>query len=241
MRASRSWVVPLGATLVVVAVVAGLPQVRRGVLHSMTLLAHGDVASIRALVLATGAWAPLVAAALMILQAVVAPLPSSPVTYANGLVFGVWWGGLLSWASALVVAALCFGLSRRFGRSLAERLMTPHAVEWAARFFDRFGVYAVLLGRLLPFVSFDLISFGAGLTRMSFVAFIAATAVGMIPGTLLYSYLGGLGSASGGALLWTLAALAALGVLVMLAGPRLVGRLSRGREDGKTAGRSGVS
>lgn len=192
--------------------------------------------SLRSRVLETGAWAPLVSAALMILQAVIAPLPSSPVTYLNGLLFGLWWGGLLSWASALVAAAICFGLSRRFGRPPAERLMSARAVEWGDRFFERFGVYAVLVGRLLPFVSFDLVSYGAGLTRMSFSAFIAATAVGMIPGTLLYAYLGRLGGDSAGALLWTLVALPALGLLVWLVGRRFTRRLIAGQEDPEPGG-----
>jgi uncharacterized membrane protein YdjX (TVP38/TMEM64 family) len=78
-------------------------------LHAVILLSEGDVGNLRSRVLEAGAWAPLVSAALMILQAVLAPLPSSPVTYLNGLLFGLWWGGLLSWASALVAAAICFG------------------------------------------------------------------------------------------------------------------------------------
>lgn len=161
----------------------------------------------------------------MVLQAMVAPLPSSPVTYVNGLLFGLWWGGLLSWASALAAAAICFGLSRRFGRPVAQRLVTARAVEWSDRFFERFGAYAVLLGRLLPFVSFDVVSYGAGLTRMSFMGFMAATAIGMIPGTLLYAYLGRLGGESGAALMWTLVALTALGLFVLLAGRKVTRRL----------------
>ncbi len=196
-----------------------------GLARVVTLLAEGDAASVRAYPLATGAWAPLVSAALMILQSALAPLPSSPVTYANGLVFGMWWGALLSWASALVAATLCFALSRRFGRPVAERLVTRRALQWSDDFFARFGAYAILLGRLLPFVSFDVVSYGAGLVGVSFPVFIVATALGMIPGTLLYSYLGHLGGESGRALVWTLAALTALALLVTILRPGIARRL----------------
>lgn len=47
----------------------------------------------------------------MQVQALVAPLPAFPLMYANGLLFGTLWGGLLSWASILVPAVLCFGLA----------------------------------------------------------------------------------------------------------------------------------
>jgi uncharacterized membrane protein YdjX (TVP38/TMEM64 family) len=58
----------------------------------------------------------LVTFALIQLQAVVAPLPSFPVIYASGFLFGTLWGGLLAWLSVLVSATLCFGLARRWGR-----------------------------------------------------------------------------------------------------------------------------
>jgi uncharacterized membrane protein YdjX (TVP38/TMEM64 family) len=224
-------------TIAVILLVALVTPIRHGVFRAVILLAEGDVVGLRAQVLDAGIWAPLVLAGLMVLQAVIAPLPSSPITYVNGLLFGLWWGGLLSWASALVAAAICFGLSRRFGRPIAQRLVTARAVEWSDRFFERFGVYAVLLGRLLPFVSFDVVSYGAGLTRMSFTGFMAATAIGMIPGTLLYAYLGRLGGESGVALMWTLVALTALGLVVLLAGTKVTGRLVVTGEDFEPGGR----
>ena len=63
-------------------------------------------------------------------------------------------------------------------------------LESADRWFARWGVYAVFAGRLLPGVAFDAISYAAGLTRMRFRSFIAATALGIFPQTFLYSYLG---------------------------------------------------
>jgi uncharacterized membrane protein YdjX (TVP38/TMEM64 family) len=209
---------PLGAALV----------------EAARLLVRGDAGALREAVLAAGAWAPVVSIALMVLQAVVAPLPSSPVTYANGLVFGVWWGSLISWSGALLAAAICFGLGRRLGRPVVERIVSRPALAAADAFLARFGTRAVLLGRLLPVVSFDVVSYAAGATRIPLPGFLVATAIGMIPGTILYSALGDLGGGSGRALLWTLAALTALGVLVGTLAPRL-GRwlMARGSKGGR--------
>lgn len=203
------------AALAVVAGIVIVLALVTPVRDVVTLLASGDVGAIRTWILGFGIWAPIASVALMLLQTVVAPLPSSPVTFANGLVFGVWWGALLSWASGLAGAAVAFGLSRAFGRPVAERLATRAALGWSDAFFARWGIWAVLVGRLLPVVSFDVISYGAGVTPMRFGAFLLATAIGMMPGTLLYAWLGHVGGTSAAALLWTLAALTALGVLVV--------------------------
>lgn len=58
------------------------------------------------------------------------------------------------------------------------------------KFFDKYGKYAILIARLLPFISFDAISYAAGLTEMSFWAFFWATGVGQLPATIVYSILG---------------------------------------------------
>lgn len=130
-------------------------------------------------------WAPVVSALLIQVQAVIAPLPSFPLMYANGLLFGTWWGGLLSWVSILLSAALCFGLARLFGRPLVERFVSTAALAWADRHLARYGPGAVLVGRLIPLTSFDLLSYAAGLTRMRVGPFCVATGIGMAPSVFL--------------------------------------------------------
>jgi uncharacterized membrane protein YdjX (TVP38/TMEM64 family) len=127
----------------------------------------------------------------MILQALVAPLPAFLITFANGLAFGALWGGLLSLASASAAAAIAFGISRAIGRGPVEALVGKAGLESADRWFARWGHYAVFVARLVPIVSFDAISFAAGLTRMGFWRFLVATTFGAAPATFVYAYLGG--------------------------------------------------
>jgi uncharacterized membrane protein YdjX (TVP38/TMEM64 family) len=196
---------PLLLVLALSAIGIGLllmwPPLRAGVLEGGRLLAAGDLAALRERLRGFGAWAPVVAFALIQLQAVLAPLPSFPVIYVNGLLFGTFWGGLLSWVSVLVSAALCFGLARLWGRPLVERVASPAALRRADALFERYGVFAVLIGRLLPLTAFDLLSYAAGLTPMRVRPFLVATAIGMTPATFLMAAAGDLGRASCGTFL----------------------------------------
>ena len=65
-------------------------------------------------------------------------------------------------------------------------------LEQIDTFFERYGKNTILICRLLPFVSFDIVSYAAGLTSMSFVSFFVATGIGQLPATIVYSYVGGM-------------------------------------------------
>jgi len=159
--------------------------------RAVTILGRGDVAGLRDYILSFGAWAPIVSALLMVLQALVAPLPAFVLTFANGLAFGTFWGGMLSLVSASLAAAVSFWIARSLGRGPVEALVGREHLGAADRWFLRWGAYAILVARLVPLVSFDIISYAAGLTRMGFWRFMLATAVGMTPATFIYAYLGG--------------------------------------------------
>jgi uncharacterized membrane protein YdjX (TVP38/TMEM64 family) len=163
---------------------------RSEVNRALGLLGRGDIAGLRDYILSFGIWAPIASCFLMVLQALVAPVPSFLITFANGLAFGVLWGWLLSLFGHVLAAAVCFWISRSLGRVPVEVLVGKTGLESADRWFARWGMYAVFVGRLVPGIAFDVISYAAGLTRMKFRNFIAATALGIFPQTFLYSYLG---------------------------------------------------
>jgi uncharacterized membrane protein YdjX (TVP38/TMEM64 family) len=213
-----------------------LPQLRQGVDASIAILAAEDARSaingLRDYLLTFGVWAPVVSAALMVFQSVAAPLPAFVVTFANGLLFGWVWGAALSWSSAMLGAALCFWIARVLGRPVVEKLVGgSKALEVSDLFFDRYGPASILIARLLPFVSFDIISYGAGLTPVRFGRFLLATGVGQLPATLLYSYLGQTMTGSVRALFWAFTITAAVFVLGWVFGPLVLRRL-RARKAG---------
>ena len=163
---------------------------RSEVNQALGLLGRGDIAGLKDYILSFGLWAPIASCFLMVLQAIVAPVPSFLITFANGLAFGVFWGWMLSLFGHVLAASVCFGISRSLGRVPVEVLVGKTGLQSADRWFARWGMYAVFVARLVPGIAFDVISYAAGLTRMRFRNFIIATALGIFPQTFLYSYLG---------------------------------------------------
>jgi uncharacterized membrane protein YdjX (TVP38/TMEM64 family) len=228
--AARRALATLGVTVAAVAMPFAIPAVRDSAWTVVGLLVQGDIPGLRAYLLGFGAWAPVVSALLMVGQAIVAPLPAFVITLTNGLLFGALWGGLLSWSSALAGAWLCFWLARTLGRPFAERLVGRTALEAADRFFVRYGIQAIVLARLLPFVPFDPISYAAGLTRMGAVRFLVATGLGQLPATILYSYAGQQASHAAEVLLWVFGATVVVSVVGQVVRKRRAARRAAGSD-----------
>ena len=89
-------------------------------------------------------------------------------------------------------AALCFFIARSLGRDTVERLAGKGALAGVESYFEKYGSKTVLVCRLLPFVSFDAVSYFAGLTPIKFWPFVIATGLGQLPATIVYSYVGGM-------------------------------------------------
>lgn len=163
-----------------------------------------------------GLWAPIISFLLMIFQSIIAPIPAFMITFANAAVFGWVQGATLSWTSAMVGATLCFYISRFLGRGFVERLTSKNALKSIDGFFDRYGKYAILIARLLPFVSFDIVSYAAGFTSMGFWSFFWATGIGQLPATIVYSYVGGMLVGSAKRFVFGLLILFAFSVLIFM-------------------------
>ena len=175
-----------------------------------------DPQAMREYIAAYGSLAPVISALLMIFQSVAAPLPAFLITFANGLLFGVWWGAALSWSSAMLGAALCFFIARYFGRPVVVKLTSESALATSDRFFERYGKHAVLIARLVPIISFDIISYGSGLTGMRFLGFWLATGIGQLPATILYSYLGDEATGTIKILFWIFGIVIAISIVMCL-------------------------
>ena len=199
-----------------IALLFFIPTVRETFMGLISLFQSLDIEAIKAYILSFGLLAPLVSFALMVFQSILAPLPAFLITFANAALFGWVYGALLSWSSAMVGALLCFYIAKFLGREVVEKLTSKIALKSVDAFFEKHGVYAILIARLLPFISFDIVSYAAGLTRMSLRSFLVATGLGQLPATLIYSYAGEMLTGGAKTFVYGLLILFSVSVLVYL-------------------------
>ena len=183
--------IAFGVISVILFICSFVPSVRESMGYIIGLLSSGDINAVVEYLRQFGPQAALVSGSLMVLQSLAAPIPAFIITLSNAVLFGWWQGAILSWSSAMVGAAVCFFIARILGRDAVTHFMTGSALKTIDKFFDKFGTHAILICRLLPFMSFDYVSYAAGLTSMGFWQFFIATGIGQMPATIVYSYVGG--------------------------------------------------
>ena len=155
-----------------------------------------------------GSMAPVVYILIMAGTVVISPIPSLPLDAAAGAVFGPFLGTVYSVLGAEAGALISFFIGRALGRETIARLLKAD-IAFCDLCAERQLIYAIFIARLLPFFSFDIISYGAGLTRISVRGFALATLLGMILPTFVVNYFGS-NIFSGSALTFVLAGLMVL-------------------------------
>jgi len=127
---------------------------------------------------------------IMGVQGLIAPLPSEIVLLATGMIWGIFWGGLMGVIGSMAAALLCYYISRGGGRPLAEKFVGVNAIKLADDFIDKYGIGAIIIARFLPFVAFDPISYASGLVNMDVKKYSLGTLIGSIPRAFFFSWLG---------------------------------------------------
>ncbi len=189
--------ITLALILLAVLLYFCVPAVKSTVDTVTSVLGSANVDSVIEYIRSFGAFAAVISFSLMVFSSLLAPLPAFLITVSNAAIFGWWKGAILSWSSAMVGAALCFLVARALGRDVVEKFAGKGALAGVEGYFEKYGSKTILVCRLLPFVSFDAISYFAGLTPIKFWSFFIATGIGQLPATIVYSYVGGM--LSGGA------------------------------------------
>ncbi|MBU2359641.1 MAG: TVP38/TMEM64 family protein [Alphaproteobacteria bacterium] len=156
-----------------------------------------DEAWVRHTVGALGNVGPIALIGIMVLAIVVSPIPSGPIAVAAGALYGVTEGAILSVAGAEIGALIAFSLSRYLGHAAVRRSGNPILQFIAVPRSQVRLMWIVFAARLVPFISFDAISYATGLTDLSFLRFALATAIGVVPICCALATLGA-GMADGG-------------------------------------------
>ncbi|HVR70055.1 MAG TPA: TVP38/TMEM64 family protein [Vicinamibacteria bacterium] len=127
-------------------------------------------------------------------------VPGSLLTIGAGLVFGLGWGTLIVSAASTTTAAIAFLVARHLARERVQAMARRHPrFEAIDRAIADKGWTVVALLRLSPVVPFSLSNYLYGLTPVRFVPYVVTSWVAMLPGTLLYVWLGAAGGAAAAA------------------------------------------
>ena len=153
-----------------------------------------DDENIRQLSDQLGALGPLLIISLMTLAIVMSPIPSAPIALASGAAYGHIWGAVYVVVGSVLGACVAFSISRMLGRDfVAGKFDRQENSGLLERFANSQNALTAIVftTRLMPFLSFDVISYAAGLTPLKAWRFVLATFVGVMPASFLLAHYGG--------------------------------------------------
>lgn len=148
-----------------------------------------DREGLDALVARAGIWGPLLIIGLMTVAVVASPLPSAPIAMAAGAAYGHVWGTVQVVIGAELGALIAFGLARVLGHDVLRRVFGT-SVDAGLLGSQNALTWTVFASRLMPFISFDIISYAAGLSRLHAWRFALATLAGIIPTSFVLAHFG---------------------------------------------------
>jgi uncharacterized membrane protein YdjX (TVP38/TMEM64 family) len=132
---------------------------------------------------------PLLIVGMLAAAIVFSPLPSAPIALAAGAVYGHTWGTIYVVIGAELGALIAFTLARWIAHDTISRLLEGRAAYNLIGSQNALTV-TVFVTRLMPFISFDLVSYAAGLTRITTIRFALATLGGIIPASFFLAHFG---------------------------------------------------
>jgi len=176
----------LGAVALVLAILAAY----RLLDESGTLATIADGQALRQFIVGLGVAGPLAVIGLMSFAILVSPIPSAPIAMAAGAAYGHTWGTLYIVLGAELGALAAFGLARLLGHDVLHRWFGDRLPKTRLR--SQGALMAIVFAsRLLPFISFDVVSYAAGLTTLTLWRFALATLAGILPASFLLAHFGG--------------------------------------------------
>ena len=148
-----------------------------------------DGASLRQWFYELGAWGPVAVIGSMVVAILVSPIPSAPIALSAGAIYGHFWGALYVLIGSEIGAIAAFTIARFLGHDVLHKWFGDQLNRGLAG-SQNFLMGTVFASRLMPFISFDIVSYAAGLTSLSFWRFAIATMAGIIPASFLLAHFG---------------------------------------------------
>ena len=137
-------------------------------------------------------WGIFLFIGIMAIQGLLVPIPSEIVLLSTGMIWGWLFGGIMGIIGSMAASLLCFYISRKGGRPLAEKFIGESGLEMADNLIQKYGIKAIIISRFIPFISFDVISYASGLVDIDVKKYSIGTLIGSIFRAFFYSVWGAL-------------------------------------------------
>lgn len=129
--------------------------------------------------------------AVMIIQTIIAPIPSEALIMFAGVIgislFNiVIFGGL----GLIIGSVIAFYIARLGGKPIVIKMIGEKWLNRVDRWVEKNGTAAIFFTRLIPIIPFDLISYMAGITKLQFKYYLIATVFGAFPRSLILAVIG---------------------------------------------------
>ena len=190
--AQSRWPLYLSLALIAALLLAYalIPPFQSEVNQGAEVLASGDQDRVSEWVEQYGALGPVVIIVAMVLQMFLLVIPSVGLLIVAVLAYGGFWGTVISLAAMLTASMVGYWIGLKLAPMTVYRLVGQDSADKVQYYVERYGMWAVIITRLTPILSNDGISFVAGLLRMGFWRYLAATVIGTLPLALLIAWLG---------------------------------------------------
>lgn len=173
-----------------------------------------------------GVIGPALIILLMVVAVVASPIPSAPIALAAGAAYGHYAGAAYVAIGSELGAMIAFLIARNLGRDAVVKVLGSKA-DYGLLGAQNALTVIVFSSRLLPFISFDAMSYAAGLSSLQLWRFLLATFAGIIPASFVLAHFGSEAmSGDFGAAEWL-----TLGLGFLTAMPLLIIALRRSRSD----------
>lgn len=179
----------IAAIIIVLLTVAGYILIWRYDLDQRLF----DSGTVRQLAAGLGAGGPLLIVGLLAFAIVLSPIPSAPIALASGALYGHILGTIYVVLGAELGALIAFILARWAGHQFVSDWLNKYVSLGRLRRLTHSQnalMATVFFSRLMPFLSFDIISYAAGLTDLKPWRFALATIAGILPASFLLAHFG---------------------------------------------------
>lgn len=150
--------------------------------HAYSIIEKGDIIALAEYLRSFGTWSVLVTIVLFVVMTFTIVFPFMILSGAAGIMYGLFWGVVISWAGEVVGAVVMFVFARYFFRKMLESwIRNSKYLKQVDDYSAENGFKALLVARLLPLAPSGIITAVAAISRISFKDFFLATLIGKLP------------------------------------------------------------